>query len=94
MFLLEKDKVLCAFTVTLLMCTSQLRVLWIFKPRYLAELTLFSTCPWMVYLDCSGILVVICRTLHFSSGVVSAIDLHISVMCLDIVVGCAGLPLP
>jgi hypothetical protein len=53
-------------------------ILWMFKPRHLAELTLFSTCPWMVYLDCSGILVVICRTLHLSGW---------------LVVGCAGLPL-
>jgi hypothetical protein len=37
-----------------------------FKRRYLAELTLFSTCTWMVYLDCSGVLIVICRTLHLS----------------------------
>jgi hypothetical protein len=64
MFLLE-DKVLCAFWVTLLICTSQLRVLWILKPRYLAKLTLFSICPWMIYLECSGVLV-ICRTLHLS----------------------------
>jgi hypothetical protein len=64
MFLLEKDNVLCAFWVTLLMCTSQLRVLWMFKPKYLAELTLFSTCLWIVYLDCSGVLVAICRTSH------------------------------
>ena len=64
MFLLEKDKVLCAFWVTSLMWTSKLRVLWMFKPRYLAELPLFSTCPWMVKLDCSGVLVAICRTLH------------------------------
>jgi hypothetical protein len=49
------------------MCSCQLRVLWIFKPRYLAQLTLFSTCPWIVYLDCSGVLlVVIYRTLHLS----------------------------
>jgi hypothetical protein len=44
-----------------------------FKHRYLAELTLFSTCPWMVYFDCNGVLVVICSTLicsyisHWSS---------------------------
>jgi hypothetical protein len=56
MFLLEKDKVLCAFWVT--------SVSWMFKPRYLAELPLFSTCPWMVNFDCSGVLVAICRTLH------------------------------
>jgi hypothetical protein len=62
MFLIEKDKALCAFWVTPLMCTSKLR----FKPRYLAELTLFSTCPWMLNLDCSGVLVAICRTLHLS----------------------------
>jgi hypothetical protein len=35
-----------------------------FKPRYLAELPFFSTCPWMVTLNCSGFLVAICRTLH------------------------------
>jgi hypothetical protein len=68
MFLLEKDEGLCAFCVTLLMCTSQQWVLWKFKPRYLAELTLFNTCPLMVYFDCSGVLVVICRTLHLSGG--------------------------
>jgi hypothetical protein len=63
MFLLEKDKVLCAFWVTSLnMCTSKISVLWM----YLAELTLFSTCPWMVNLDCSGALVAIFRTLHLS----------------------------
>ena len=38
--------------------------IWMFKPRYLAELPLFSACPWMVKLDCSGVLVAICRTLH------------------------------
>jgi hypothetical protein len=38
-----------------------------FKPRYLAELTLFSICLWMVYSDCSRVLLfVICRTLHLS----------------------------
>jgi hypothetical protein len=42
--------VLCAFRITLLMWLSHHRVLWMFKPRFLAELTLFSTCPWMVYL--------------------------------------------
>jgi hypothetical protein len=64
MFLLEKDKVLCAFWVTSLMLSSKVWVLWMFKPRYLAELPLFSACPWMVKLDCSGVLVAICRTLH------------------------------
>jgi hypothetical protein len=69
MFLLEKDKitvVLCDVCVTLFMCSSQLRVLWMSKPRYLAELTLFSICPWVVYLDYSGVLLlVICRTFFF-----------------------------
>jgi hypothetical protein len=67
MFLLEKlkDEVLCAFYNTLLMCTSQERVLWMSKQRYVAELTLFSTCPWMVYLDCSGVLVIF-KNLHLS----------------------------
>jgi hypothetical protein len=84
MFLLGKDKVLCDVCITLLMCSSQLRVLWMFKARYLAELMLFITCT--VYLDCSGVLlIVICRTLHLFGW--SCIRL--SVMCLDLVVGCA-----
>jgi hypothetical protein len=66
MSLLEKDEVLCAFHVSLLMCMTQEWVLWVFKPRNLAELTLFSTCTCMVYLDCSWALVVIHRTLHLS----------------------------
>jgi hypothetical protein len=36
-----------------------------FKRRNLAELTWFRTCPWMVFLNCSGVLV-ICRTSHLS----------------------------
>jgi hypothetical protein len=49
------------------MWLSQRKVLWMFKPRFLAELTLFSTFPWMVYLYCSVVLlVVICRTSHLS----------------------------
>jgi hypothetical protein len=39
-----------------------------FKPRYLAELTLLSTCLRMMYLDCNGVLLVmICITLHLSA---------------------------
>jgi hypothetical protein len=38
----EGQGVVC-FSVTSLMWTSKLRVLWMFKPRYLAELPLFST---------------------------------------------------
>jgi hypothetical protein len=39
---------LCAFCVFLLMWLSQRKVLWMFIPRFLAWLTLFSTCPWIV----------------------------------------------
>jgi hypothetical protein len=58
------------------------------QTQVLGGVELFSTFPWMVYLDCSGVLVVICRP----GRVALAIDLHISVTCLDLVVGCAGLP--
>jgi hypothetical protein len=33
------------------------------QTQVLGGVDVFSTCPWMVYLDCSGVLVVICRTL-------------------------------
>jgi hypothetical protein len=32
------------------------------QTQVLGGVDIFSTCPWMVYLDCSGVLVVICRT--------------------------------
>jgi hypothetical protein len=108
MFLLEKDNVLCDVCVTLLMCSSQQRVLWMFKPRYLAELTLFSTCPWMVYLDCStcpwmvyldctGVMVVvICRWMYRVCVSGWSCISHWSSHFYNVsrfVLGCAGLPL-
>jgi hypothetical protein len=125
MFLLEKDKVLCAFWVTLLMCTSQLRVLWMFKPRYLnwrSWRCLVPVCRWYAWTVVEFLLwsVELCiwrswrclvpvhrwytwtvvKFLLWSVelcvclvGVASAIDLHISVTCLDLVVGCAGFSL-
>jgi hypothetical protein len=85
MLLLEKDKVLCDFCVSVLIWSSQQRVLWMFvclfvysrlsnfsairrlsKPRYLAEMTLFSTCPLMVYLEYCRILLVVIFVCHFS----------------------------
>jgi hypothetical protein len=36
------------------------------QTQVLAELTLCSIYPWMVYLDCGGVLVVIYRTLPLS----------------------------
>jgi hypothetical protein len=85
--------VLCAFFVTLLMWSSQLRVLCMFKPRYLAELTLFSTCPWMVYLDSCGGFSLMWPVEPRTSldWIASAKDLPTSVVCPDLVVWCAGL---
>jgi hypothetical protein len=57
-----------------------------FKLRYLAELTLFSTCLWMVNLDCSGVLLQFVKLCICPGGVASAINLHISVTCPDLVV--------
>ena len=45
----KKTKVELAFLVILSMWLSQLKLLWIFSPRYLAESVWFTTRPWMVY---------------------------------------------
>ena len=45
----KKTKVEFAFLVILSMWLSQLKLLCIFSPRYLAESVWFNAWPWMVY---------------------------------------------
>jgi hypothetical protein len=45
----KKAKVEFAFLGILSMSLSQLKLLWIFSPMYLAESVWFNTWPWMVY---------------------------------------------
>jgi hypothetical protein len=63
MFLLEKDKVLYAFWVTLLKCTFY----GCSNPgTWRSWRCLVPVLGWYTCMDCSGVLVVICRTLHLS----------------------------
>ena len=45
----KKANVEFAFLVILSMWLSQLKLVWIFSPRYLAESVWFNTWSWMVY---------------------------------------------
>ena len=64
----------------LLMCGPHFRSDVIVQPRYFAEVTFSSECPWRVQLNFIGFLIfVIVRTLHFSGW--NAINHDVSHFC-------------